>query len=402
MGSINTFQSQATTQGAGATGNRRCGMGASLGSNTTEANRQVRHRIAGTFSKFYATILTNDRGASTFRVRINSVNGNEVLAIPASTTGEFEDVVNTDAIVSGDGVNYQTITGAGGTTFTFNVMRIIFRPTTGTTTVFANDPTNITSTTVFNPVQGGLTGSTGTEASNQIKMQTAGTFANIGIFISTNTRDADVTFRLRVNEANVNETVTIGAGLTGWFEDLVNTDVVAVANRVNFTAIGAGTVGTVTTQTSKIGFTTTNSSFMFGGAGSESIAASATIYYTVAGDIFASATEANQVADSGLKIKASKMGFYLSSNTITAASTVNFRKNAANGSQTFSVPGLTAGHFQDSTNTDTVQATDSIATQIIAGAGGTSMVLKTQEMLGTTGGAVKDVICSIGMVPWVR
>lgn len=386
MAALTTFQADERSSGSG-TGYFSCCQGSDMINSSTESRRQTRFRTAGTLSKMYVTILTNDRGASTFRLRKNAANGNQVLAIGASTTGEFEDAVNTDAIVSGDDVAIQTIIGGGGTTFTWNVARMVWSATVGTTTVYATGIGDISGSTLFSPIVGD-TGSSGNELFNQIKMPTAGTFKNLGISVFTNTRDAATTFRFRVNEANVNQTVTIGAGATGWFEDLVNTDAVVVTDRVNYTQIGAGTAGLVTTDVAKIALETTNNSTVICGALSVTTAPSTTVYYPMGGKDASNATESNKTADSGLAFTASLLGIYLSSNTVVAASTFRLRKNAANANLLVSITGLTTGHFMDSVNSDSIIATDSLALQLETGAGGTSLTTRTHEMLGVTASSI--------------
>lgn len=389
MAALTTFQADQRSVSASSTGYYVCCQGSDMTNSATETRRQTRFRTAGTLSKMYVTILTNDRGASTFRLRKNAANGNQVLSIGASATGEFEDAVNTDVIASGDDVAIQTTVGAGGTTFTFNVARMVWSATVGTTTVYATGVPDIVGTTLFSPIVGD-TGSTGTEANNQIKMPTAGTFKNLGISVFTNTRDAATTFRFRVNDLNVNQTVTIGAGATGWFEDLVNTDVVAVNDRVNYAVIGAGTAGTVTTDTAKVELVTTNNSTVIGGAINATTVAAATVYYPMGGVDATNATESNKTADAGLAFTASRLGVYVSTNTVVEVSTFRLRKNAANANLLVSITGLTTGHFLDIVNTDAIVATDSLAIQLATGATGTSMVTRTHEMLGVTAAAVSS------------
>lgn len=401
MSFITTIQSEVNSLGAGTTSYRRCGMGARLDGSVTEANRQTVIRTAGTFNKLYATILTNDRGASTFRFRNNGINGNQLISIPAATTGEFEDTTNTDSVVAGDLAVTQFVIGAGGTTFTFNVTRMLFKSNTSTTTVFSGDPTNITTGTEFNSI-GGSSTTPATEAFHQTKMQTAGTLRNLAVFVSANTRDADVTYLLRKNGVNGNQTITIPTLAIGWFEDLVNTDVVAVGDLVGFSSVGAGTAGTVTAQTSTVSFDTTNSSFMFQGSDTNPTAAATTVYYALAGSAIAAGAEADFAADSGLKFRASKLGLYVSANTVTAASTFRLRVNAANVSQVVSITASTTGHFEDSVNTDAIVATDSLTIQLITGATGTSLTTRSHEMLGVAGGAIKDIMKAGGIVPRVR
>ena len=65
-------------------------------------------------------IQINTSGQITnLNLRINAVNGNLSVAIPAGLTGTFTDGVNTDAVVQGDLIDYQVILN-GGSAITFD------------------------------------------------------------------------------------------------------------------------------------------------------------------------------------------------------------------------------------------------------------------------------------------
>src|SRR5690349_17266000 len=91
-----------------------------------ESNAQITRRVPGVESNLYIRVNTNDRGTSTLRFRINGGDGNQVVSITASTTGEFEDTSNTDTIAAGDLTDYQITGGAGGTTLTFGIVSTLF------------------------------------------------------------------------------------------------------------------------------------------------------------------------------------------------------------------------------------------------------------------------------------
>ena len=103
MAKVCHFESGASNAAASTTLYLVCGVGARVAS-TTEAGAQVTYRSAGTLSLLYFRVYENSRGSSTFGTRVNGVNGNQSVSIGASTTGEFEDTVNTDSIVAGDEV----------------------------------------------------------------------------------------------------------------------------------------------------------------------------------------------------------------------------------------------------------------------------------------------------------
>src|SRR4051812_2560844 len=70
---------------------------------TTEANTQLPIRVAGAFSKLYCRVSANaNTGTTVLRVRKAAANGNQSVSIASSTTGEFQDTVNTDTVTAGD------------------------------------------------------------------------------------------------------------------------------------------------------------------------------------------------------------------------------------------------------------------------------------------------------------
>lgn len=69
----------------------------------------------------------------------------------------------------------------------------------------------------------------------------------------------------------------------------------------------------------------------------------------------------------------SRIGVRLFSNGVAADSTLKSRINSADGNGTATITASTAGYFEDTTNSDTVSAGDTVGCVIVAGAGGTSM-----------------------------
>lgn len=100
----------AGTQASGVT--RFSPVGLALNNNTGEPNNQLPILVAKTFSGLWLNVTTNSIAAtSTVNFRKNANNGNQTVSITASTTGTFEDTVNSDSVVANDLINYQVITG---------------------------------------------------------------------------------------------------------------------------------------------------------------------------------------------------------------------------------------------------------------------------------------------------
>ena len=86
---------------------------------TNEADAQVSLRVPTILTNLTVFARANTITApTTLRLRINGVDGNQVVNIGPSTTGFIVDTTHTDVVQSNDVIDYQIITGATGTTLT--------------------------------------------------------------------------------------------------------------------------------------------------------------------------------------------------------------------------------------------------------------------------------------------
>lgn len=352
---------------------------------TTESQAHVTMRTAGTFSGLFCNISTNNRGTSTLRFRVNSANGNQVVTITASTTGQFEDTTNSDTVAAGDEVNNQIVTGSGGSTFTLLTCAYVFSATSGTTKKMGTAVLGAVSTasTSFYCGLGGFV-STTSEAQTQLKLKTSGTFANLFANIVTNGRSTTSTLRFRKNTADGNQVISVTAGSTGLFEDTSNTDTVAVDDLVNLVIVlGTGT-GNLLLHAFASELTATNTFHLVAGNNSGiALLAAATDAYPAAGRLEATMAETNYRCDAQFPFTLSKLSCYVTANTIVEDSLLRCRVNGGNGNQVATVTGLTTGLFEDTTNSDILVATDEINLRCVAGATGTSLTFTLMSMLGT-------------------
>lgn len=373
----------ATAQAASVTTYYFAGCGASSLANTTETSRQVTVRTAGTTSMMTIMVTANDRGTSTLRMRKNTANGNQVVTITASTTGKFEDVSNTDALVATDVFNYQLVTGAGGSTFNFNAMSHLFASGTNTSqrlvcslaaTIGNNDEL---------PLTGVQSGSA--IAGNQLKIYgNGGTFKNLALYVSANTRDADCTVTLRKAAVSQTLTVTIPTTTTGLFEDTSNTVAAVNGDLFDWLSVRPGTTGSCTVQYIACDFETTDRTFYFNSSGSITPVAASTVYFTIsASNSVSSATETDAQTEARAAYTLSNLRVFTASNTVVGDSTFNLRKNTADATLTVTITSLTAGAFEDVTHTDSVVASDVLDYKLVVGGAGTSLIIRNTQMLAT-------------------
>lgn len=387
-----------TSQAASVTTYYYAGSGAITTTSTIESNRQAIIRTAGTASKMNIMVTSNDRGASTLKFRKNTADGNQVASITASTTGNFEDATNSDALAATDIIDYQLVTGAGGTAFNFNSISHLFDSGTNTSQRLVSHVGSGLGAGDFYPISGTVTGSL--ESNMQCKIYgNGGIFKNLAVFCSANTRDGDCTVRLRVNGVATAMTATIPASTTGTFEDVANT-VSAVANDlVCHIANRGGTVGACTIQYVAVDFETTDRTFLMNCFGSVTPPAATTGFLVTSGGNTASvAVEANAQTLGRSVYTLSNLRVFVAANTINEASIFNLRKNAADATLTVSITGLTAGAFEDVTHTDPIIATDAINFKYVTGATGTSLIIRNSTMLAqASGGSSGSTLLLMGV-----
>jgi hypothetical protein len=358
------------------------------GTSTTEANPQVIHRTAGTFSNLFIRIITNTYATTlAFQLRKNAVNGNSVATISIGGTGVFEDTTHTDAITAGDKMTYQVPTNSAAKTITITIMAVTF-DATGTTAVRCLDSTfgvstGSMNTNRYNPIIGEISYTNTTEANAKTRIRVAGTFKNLCIRLSANSITA--TCKSRKNGANGAMTITSSAA-AGWYEDTTNTDTVAAGDDFNSTYVMSATTST-TIQHIAMDFVDATNSYGVHCNGWPELTtqnASVTNYFAMDSDGVPITTEVNTKCLAKDAYTFKELTVNITTNTITSSSTVRTRKSGVNGNVVATITASTTGVFSDSTNTDAFAATDDMNLQFVTGAGGTSLIWTFIDIFYTT------------------
>jgi hypothetical protein len=339
---------------------------------SAEANAEAVVRGAYTSSKLWVNVTSNDVGASTFRTRKNGANGAQSVSIGASTTGTFADDSNTDSLVTGDRINYQLVTGAGGTFLNFNAASLLAASSDipvcayaafvivnfGATNYFAlmNTESNVT-----------------VEQNAEVTARTAVTVSNMRVQIIANSISADCTFRTRKNRANGSQTVTIISKTTGAFEDVTNTDSLVAGDEFNYQLVAAGTMNSLTVG--GIGCKWASTTRRAGVRRSTTVNSNLNRYAPPGGrETSWETTETNVSVPARTTLDVGKLYAYLSANTVNASSTIAVRKNAVTTALAVSVGASTTGVFEDTSNTVSFTATD-LAAFIVATGGSSGSLL---------------------------
>lgn len=225
---------------------------------TTEANSELKVRLAGTLKNAQLFVINHiSVNDATFRSRINGSDGNIIITVTASTTGLFEDTSNTDALVDGDDFCFAVTTGAGTIT-QFSIANTVCGIDYGSS-VKQNDlfsrsiaaARTASGTSTYYALLGRQSVNSTTEADVTLRHGFSVQMSRLRLFLSANTYSASATVRLRKNAADGNQTITIGAGATGLFEDTTNTDNATSTDDICWSITG-GTSGSISIESQGI------------------------------------------------------------------------------------------------------------------------------------------------------
>lgn len=209
-------------------------LAGTLSNETTEAQTQFKFKTAGTLKRLCFYTRTNSRADTTeVRTRINSTNGSMLVSVPSSTTGQFQDSSNTDTIAIGDLVNYTAIPGGGAGSITLNVFGSVFETTNSKHHVIASGTALLFSAETKYVSTGGQLAAQATELNTQSQVNFDYTASNLECYVSVNSFTAALTLTFRKNGTNGNQTISLTALTSGYFEDASNSDTLVSTDEVN-------------------------------------------------------------------------------------------------------------------------------------------------------------------------
>lgn len=217
-----------------------------------------------------------------------------------------------------------------------------------------------------------------TEANVQLITRTAGDYSRIGIRVITADTTAAATYRLRKDTggggANGNNAATLTTNTTGWFQDAVpHTDTVAAGDKICMAISASGVSSAIVYTTSSMKFLASSGAATYYGVyapdsvGTYTVTSSTSVIRTYSiplsggnGGLQGPNTEA---ANQRQKMRTPGVISHLhtritGSNAITNASTFLYRFNNTDGNNAASITASTTGTFEDTTHSDTVNASD--------------------------------------------
>lgn len=354
-------------------------------------------REAGAFHHGYGRVTSNTLdGATIFNLRLSRIDRSILLTVGASQTGSFEDVTNSVGALADDELDWRVDTRAstsGLLNGTILAVRFLSADTTATVAWAycggSGGGTSTASTTKYGPITSTMGVST-TESDAAARIHGAFTSKNLYFEVASNPRTTDTIIRTRINSADGNQTVTVGATQTGVFEDTTHTDSLADGNDYNYSwTTGTGT-GTINSRACSTNLVSTARQWVYAGGNVGGAVFSAvggpTSYASFAGNFAqAQATE----ADAQVKTFAqtvSKLAVSVSSNNVvpttgTLVLTVGTRINGANGATNIQVFQTQSGLFEDTTHSDTISDSDLVNLQMKSEAGTGSATVRMVTLL---------------------
>lgn len=199
-----------------------------------------------------------------------------------------------------------------------------------------------------------------------VKIRAKGTnqvFSHLSTYIYFNSADAAVVFKFRKNGADGNQQLSIPAGITGYYEDTVNTDSVTTGDDVATEGDASAVTGGLGVITSMIVYTVEDDTrgvtyLQFGAsiAGGIGLIDSVTAYIPIAGT-----ASSWLLSAPGTYVKVNddyvwdNLRIYIPTNENTGATQTfySYIFGVGRGNQAISVPGTT-GMFEDTTHSDTL------------------------------------------------
>lgn len=340
---------------------------------STENDAEVTARNAWTFADLLFQVSSNSMtGTSTVTFRVAAADGNQTVSILTTQTGKFEDTANSDDVTSGQTFNVEITTlGSHGNVLAYIMSsytmedatddaQIILAPRLGSAGV---EGFKFNQATTFHCSIGGLLREPDStaEADANFLIRFGATFRNFGLFVKDNNVDNSSTFILRVNDADGNLSISVGAGASGLFEDTTNTDVISSGNTLsNRAIIGAGmSTDDIHVTGWWYEYDSTSRIMMITDRGFNDSELS--FYPLESGGLFAgTGTEANAHVDTRVAFDAANYLIRVETNSLDATATVDFRIDGVSSALGVSIGATATGDFEDTTSTVSVVVTDEI------------------------------------------
>jgi hypothetical protein len=223
--------------------------GQTTGVTSVEANAQHKIKKAGTFKNLCISITSNARTTDTvFTLRLNGADTALTVTVAGGAAGFTEDTSNTVSVAVDDLLDFKTVTSTGTGTLVLDNLVVSYESTTrhgfiDAGALGASGELVVNANTTNYAIPGGETRVYTTEAEAKLKPRMRINSSFLSIAVGANTVSATSTFNLRVNGADVTQTLSIGANTTGYFHDITHTDMITATDEFDYQLI-TGATGT--------------------------------------------------------------------------------------------------------------------------------------------------------------
>ncbi len=317
------------------------------------SNAQAQFKVYGNYVWSGASIYVkaNPTTATSYlHSMVNGVAGNQVVEIAAGATGLFQDLVHNDSLVNGDKINWVFVRGSvAAISITFAACALDGTAIQGSNVVsIGND---------YRGIGGGGLYST-TEADVVYTMRQSGTFSNLRLYVSANTRNGACTMTLRKNGADTALVVTVPATTTGEFEDTTHSVSVVDGDTVCLYGPRGGTTGSITCKLVQMDFS--GNRILIGGQLPGNVLYGNQRQPLEGWTISSNTTEARAQSPALGTLTLQNLSLRVATNTRNGDTTFVIRKGGVSDALTITIPAATTGLFEDTANTVSVVATDLI------------------------------------------
>ena len=322
----------------------------------TEANVQIQVYNSYTLAKMFVRVDTNSRnGTDVLVLRVNSANTSVTVTATGPITGTLEDTTNTAAVVSGDLLTTRILPGTS-TSGLLNCNIISYTQATATPNALiasTNAAGAAISAAFTRSIPFSILGIQTTETKVQYTWRTTGIFELLRIYVSANATTTASSLFFRQNAANTTVTVAPGAGLTGEFEDTLNTVTITAGDEINF-RVTVGATGALTVHIVQIQGRTLTAPWVAADAGGVTITLTTTDIFNVVESQLgfpSTPTESLYQLKTRSAYTAQNMQANAGANTSSTNGLVRLRVNTADSTMLVTVTASTTGIFEDTSNT---------------------------------------------------
>ena len=346
----------------------------------SEAAMAVTMRFGATVSLLWIRIPTNTASSTdTLTFRKNAANGNETISIAAGTTGTFQDTTHTDSVSPGDAIDY-ALSGSGITEGSIAAIYHSRSGQSGACHGAYNVIGNFGTTPIYTWLDGQLYTGTCAESQARWPIRFAMNWSNLATYIYSSSTTSANTITSRKNGANGNQTISIGAGATGEFEDTTHSDSVASGDTIDIQVLNPSATTFEPIRMNSV-LSPTSSWLVFQLGGYLMFPSATTRYAPPMGPIggFSLSPAEGSVEQTifGPDLTVEDLFVNIALNSINGTTTVTTRKNAANGNMSVSVAASTSGTFEDLTHSVSLTTGDNYDMQLVIGGSSGSLFTYT-------------------------